>query len=363
MPRLVAVETDDGFVASLRRAWDRGDAVLPLDHRLPAPARERVLRQLRAGDPVEDGDALVVATSGSTGEPKGVVLTHEAVAASARAGNAALDVDPDTGDEWLACLPLSHLGGLGVVTKALLTGTPLVVHATFDAVAVARTAGEVAARGHRLLTTLVPTAFARIDPGLFRAIVLGGAPVPGELPANVVTSYGLTETCGGCVYGGRPFTDVEIRLDDDGQILVRGPVLLRAYRDGTDPKTAQGWLPTGDAGSIDPKGLLRVDGRLTDLIISGGENVWPAAIERVLRQHPRVGEVAVGGRPDPKWGERVVAWVIATRDSDPPSLDDLRSLVKAHLPAPAAPRELVLVDELPRTPSGKVRPPHLHEQG
>lgn len=357
MPRLVAVETDEGFVAGLRRAWDRGDAVLPLDHRLPAPARERVLRRLGAGDAVEDGDALVVATSGSTGEPKGVVLTHDAVGASARAGNAALGVDPGAGDEWLACLPLSHLGGLGVVTKALLTGTPLTVHAGFDATAVARTAADVAARGHRLLTTLVPTAFARVDPGLFRAIVLGGAPVPGELPANVVTSYGLTETCGGCVYDGRPFAGVETRIADDGQILVRGPVLLRGYRDGTDPKTVDGWLATGDAGSLDGEGRLRVDGRLTDLIITGGENVWPAAIEKVLRQHPRVGEVAVGGRPDPEWGERVVAWVIAVRDSDPPTLDDLRSLVKAHLPAPAAPRELVLVDDLPRTRSGKVRPP------
>ena len=356
MPRLVAVETDDGFVAGLRRAWDRGDAVLPLDHRLPAPARDRVLGRLRAGDPVEDGDALVVATSGTTGEPKGVVLTHAAVRASARAGNAALGVDPEAGDEWLACLPLSHLGGLGVVTKALLTGAPLTVHTAFDAVGVTRAAAEVAARGHRLLTTLVPTVFARIDPGLFRAIVLGGAPVPGELPPNVVTSYGLTETCGGCVYDGRPFAGVEIRLAGDGQILVRGPVLLRCYRDGTDPKTADGWLATGDAGSLDAEGRLRVDGRLTDLIISGGENVWPAAIERVLRRHPRVVEVAVGGRPDPEWGERVVAWVIAADDSDPPTLDDLRSLVKAHLPAPAAPRELVLVHDLPRTPSGKVRP-------
>ena len=140
----------------------------------------------------------------------------------------------------------------------------------------------------------------------------------------------------GVVYDGLPLAGVEIRLAGDGQIHVRGPVLLRAYRDGTDPKTPDGWLPTGDAGSLDDDGRLRVDGRLADLIVSGGENVWPAAIERVLRRHPRVGEVAVGGRPDPEWGERVVAWVIAAHAAEPPTLDDLRSLVKAHLPAPAA---------------------------
>jgi O-succinylbenzoic acid--CoA ligase len=340
VPRLVAVETDAGFVARLQRAWDAGDAVLPLDHRLPPARRAQVLERLREGEPVEAGDALVVATSGSTGEPKGVVLTHDAVRASAEAGNAALGVDP-AADHWLACLPLSHLGGLGVVTKALLTGIPLTVHAAFDARAV-----EDLARHERLLTTLVPTAYARVDPALFRAIVLGGAPVPGGLPTNVVTSYGLTETCGGCVYDGRAFPGVEIQLDGDGQILVRGPVTMRAYRDGTDPRQAEGWLPTGDAGSFDATGRLRVDGRLSDLIITGGENVWPAAVERVLQAHAQVGEVAVGARPDPEWGDRVVAWVVPTSAGDPPTLG-----------APAAPQELVLVDDLPRTGSGKVRPP------
>ena len=338
-------------MAALQRAWSAGDAVLPLDHRLPPPAREQVLERLRAGDAVDDGDALVVATSGSTGEPKGVILTHQAIRASAEAGNAALGVDPAS-DHWLACLPLSHLGGLGVVTKALLTGTRFTVHTAFDAAA-----SERLAREQRLLTTLVPTAYGRVDPSLFRAIVLGGAPVPGGLPANVVTSYGLTETSGGCVYDGRPFAGVDIRLDPEGQILVRGPLTLRAYRDGTDPKRADGWLPTGDAGSFDADDRLHVDGRLTELIISGGENVWPAAVERVLRMHAGVGEVAVGGRPDPEWGERVVAWVIPSRSEEPPTLDLMRALVKEQLGASAAPRELVLVDDLPRTRSGKVRPP------
>ena len=351
MPRLVAVETDAGFVAGLRRAWDAGDAVLPLDHRLPRPARDHILARLRAGDAVEDGDALVVATSGSTGEPKGVVLTHEAVGASARAGNAALGVNAAS-DHWLACLPLSHLGGLGVVTKALLTGTPLTVHTAFEAAAVERLA-----RRQRLLTTLVPTAYGRIDPSLFRAIVLGGAPVPGALPDNVVTSYGLTETCGGCVYDGRPFTGVEIRIDRRARSSSAARSRYAPIATAPTPRRAGGWLPTGDAGSLDDGGRLRVEGRLSDLIISGGENVWPAAVERVLRAHHGVAEVAVGGRPDPEWGDRVVAWVIASGAAEPPTLDDLRALVKEQLGAHAAPRELVLVEDLPRTRSGKVRPP------
>lgn len=336
-------------------AWDRGEAVAPLDHRLPPPARARTLAALRPDEDVEDGDALVVTTSGSRGDPKGVVLTHDALAASARAGSRLLGVDP-THDRWLACMPLAHMGGLGVVTRALITGTPLTVHDHFDAAAVA-----AAAAAGCTLTTLVPTAFARLaavcDPLAFRRIVVGGAPVPAGLPPNCVSSYGLTESGGGVVYDGVPFPGTEVRVDQNGQILLRGPTLLRCYRDGTDPRDPEGWLPTGDGGWLDPAGRLHVHGRIGDLIITGGENVWPAAVERVLRTHPGVAEVAVAGRPDPEWGQRVVAWVVPTDPGAPPVLDDLRAHVKEALPAYCAPRELVLVADLPRTPSGKVRAP------
>ncbi len=194
MPDLVALALPGGpaFVDALRRIWDRGDAMAPVDPRLPAPARAALLDALApgrlvddegehtvaGGRPVEPGDALVVATSGTTGTPRGVVLTHDAVAASARATSARLGVSE--GDTWLACLPLSHVGGLSVVTRAILTGTRLTVLPGFDATAV-----EGAARAGATLVSLVPTALLRIDASLFRVIVLGGsAPLPHGPPTR-----------------------------------------------------------------------------------------------------------------------------------------------------------------------------------
>ena len=350
MRRLIVAEArgTDAFVDTLRRAWDDGDAVFPLDPRLPGPARERVLAAARPHEPVDDGDALVVATSGTTGEPKAVVLTHDAVAASARATSARLGVDPAS-DRWLACLPLAHVGGLSVVTRALLTGTPLTVHEGFDAAAI-----EAAAAAGSTLVSLVATALRRVDASRFRTVVLGGSAMPDDLPPNAVTTYGMTETGSGVVYDGAPLDGVEVRVVD-GEVHLRAPMLLRSYRDGNDPKTPDGWYPTGDAGAWDAgAGRLRVFGRRGDLIITGGENVWPVAVERVIGALPSVREVAVVGRPDPEWGRRVVALVVAADPAAPPTLDAVRAAVRQELPAYAAPRELRLVDALPRTGSGKL---------
>ncbi len=170
----------------------------------------------------------------------------------------------------------------------------------------------------------------------------------------------MTETGSGVVYDGRALEGVELRLGDGttgafGEILVRGPMVMRCYRDGSDPRLPGDWLPTGDSGHLAPDGSLAVFGRMAEVIVSGGEKVWPAPVEGVLGRHPAVDQVAVWKRPDPEWGERVVAWVVLADPSRPPPLGELRDLVTAELSPWDAPRELVVVDRLPRTASGKVR--------
>lgn len=332
---------DQAFVDALRSAWDRGDAVLPLDPRLPPPARAAVEDALGAGRPVEQGDALVVATSGTTGAPKGVVLTIDAVAAAATAVSRRIDVDP-TLDHWLACIPLSHVGGLAVVTRALLTGTALTVLPAFDPDTDAT------------LVSLVPTLLDRADTSSFRVVLAGGSPDWRHRASNVVHTYGMTETGGGVVYDGVPLDGVDVRADPDGQLHLRGPMLLRCYRDGTDPRDGEGWLPTGDVGRVGADGRVEVWGRRSDLIVTGGENVWPDDVEQALRSHPGVAEVAVAGRADEEWGELVVAVVVPADPTAPPTLEALRAWVKERRPAFAAPRELVLAHHLPRTGGGKL---------
>ena len=344
MARLIAIDRPGGpeFVDELRSIWDAGDAAFPLDQRLSIAARTALCAAMRVGDEVETGDAIVVATSGSTGAPKGVVLTHAALAASADATSRRLDVSSD--DHWLACLPLSHVGGLSVVTRSLHTGTRLTVHPGFDAAAVMASGAT--------LVSLVSTALARIDPARFRTIVLGGSRPPPHRPSNTVTTYGMTETGSGVVYDGRPLDGVEVRIDPDGAISLHGPMLLRCYRDGDDPKDDDGWLATGDIGEWLDDGRLHVSGRRDDLIITGGENVWPDTVEGALRTHPAVDDVMVRGRPDGEWGQAVEAVVVATIGAQP-SLETLREHVKGTLPAFMAPKSLVLVGEIPRTALGK----------
>ncbi len=306
---------------------------------------EQGRHSLEGGIAIEDGDAVVIATSGTTGEPRCVVLTHAAVETSARITSAALGVT--AGDHWLACLPLAHIGGLSVVTRALLTGTRLTVHPMFNA--------DTAMDSGATLVSLVTAAMRRINTDKFRKILLGGGPVPAEKPSNAVATYGMTETGSGIVYDGYPLSGVQLRSDGDDIVSVKSPTLLRCYRDGTDPLDAGGWFKTGDAGRIGRDGKLTIEGRADELIITGGEKVWPQAVELVISAHPGIDAVVVTGESDDEWGQRVIATIEATGANV--HLDELRELVKEQLPAYCAPRELRIVEELPRTGSGKVRRP------
>jgi O-succinylbenzoic acid--CoA ligase len=351
----------EAFVAALDAAWERGDAVLPLDPSAPRAVTERLLAAMRPDDPgapLDAGIALVIATSGSTGEPKGAQLRHEALEASARATHARIGLEPH--DRWLSCLPWQHIGGLQVMLRARLLDIPLEIHERF--------AVEAVAASEATLVSLVPTQLVRLlDAGVdlrrFRVILLGGAAATPtlldrarEAGAPVVTTYGMSETSGGCVYDGRPLDEVEVSIADDGRIRVRGPVVMAGYRLRPDLSSqvlsGGGWLTTGDLGAIDKNGVLSVLGRADDVIVTGGENVAADAVAAVLASHPDLVEVVVTGVPDPQWGQRIVAVVVAGAGT-PPSLADLRELCAARLPLAAVPRALVVVDELPRLVSGK----------
>ncbi len=346
----------DAFVSRLQKAWDDGDAIFPLDQRLPAPARAQVLHSIAPtrivtedsetkwdGRRVETGDAVVVATSGTTGSPKGVVLTHSAIAASAFATSKRLNVKTD--DKWFACLPMSHVGGLSVVLRSIITGTRLHTASQFSVESYNKAADNGAT-----LVSLVATALQRVNPSRYRTIVLGGSRPPTDRPANTVTTYGMTETGSGVVYDGKPLDDVEIRIVD-GIIHLRAPMLLRAYRDETIPFTSDGWFRTGDIGSYDGT-TLTVNGREGDLIITGGENVWPEQVEDCLRNYDNILDVCVAGVPHPEWGQQVTAWIVVDSETTV-TLEEIREFVKETLPAHCAPRALRVVEEIPRTSLGK----------
>jgi O-succinylbenzoic acid--CoA ligase len=210
---------------------------------------------------------------------------------------------------------------------------------------------EQAAKDGATLVSLVSTALQRIDPTLFRTIVLGGSRQAAQLPPNCVTTYGLTETGSGVVYNGTSLRGVELEIRDS-IVYVKAPMLLRAYRDGSVPLDSNGWFRTGDRGSLSDIGVLQIEGREGDLIITGGENVWPEIVEDSLRDFESITDLCVAGVPDKEWGHSVHVWVVTEQVSSV-SLDALRGHVKQTLPAHCAPRHVHFVTEIPRTALGK----------
>jgi O-succinylbenzoic acid--CoA ligase len=354
-----------------------GPAVLPVDPRLPRDQVAGLLQTLRphtletitGTERLDPGDspalapetAVVIATSGSTGQPKGAELTAAALRASARASLGRLGAR--RGERWLSCLPPSHVSGLQVFVRSLLAGSVPVLAGRLDA------ATAAAAGGYYV--SLVPTQLRHLldEPdgpaalAAFRGILLGGAAVPGGLlaearaaGARVLTTYGMTETCGGCVYDGQPLDGVSVRIGPGGQIGLAGPVLFAGYRGRPDLTAAAmdgPWFVTSDLGELDGDGRLTVRGRADGVINTGGEKVAADDVAAVLAGCPGVRDAVVVSRPDPEWGELVTAVVVAADPAGPPSLAELRRCARGQLPDYAAPRALVLVPAIPLLRSGK----------
>jgi len=353
-------------------AWDAGEAVLPLDPSAPVATRDELLARLKpthvvegdgerhafpGGVPVAAGTAAVMVTSGTTGAPKGVELTYDGLDVMGRGYSTGLDATLD--DRWLACLPLHHVAALAIIGRAWVTGVPWTAHDTFDIAAVARSPRD---EGTTIMS-LVPTTLRRLlDAGAplheFRRVIVGGAPCPPALRARaeasgvtVVDAYGMTETWGGFALDGVPIAGADVRIGGDGEILVHGAMVMRGYRFAPDETAAaidDGWLHTGDIGTMHD-GVVTVIDREKDVIISGGVNVSPTRVESVLELHPAVGDVCVVGAPDDEWGERVVAVCVPASSNATPTLDELRAFARDHLAVAHLPRELRIVDSIPRS--------------
>ena len=332
---------------------------------------EAMLRALRVGSDIDDDVALVVTTSGTTGTPKGAMLTAAALTASASATHQRLG-GPGS---WLLALPAYHIAGLQVLVRSVLAGSAPVeldVTAGFD---VAELPSAVSRLGSgRRYTSLVAAQLAKAltDPAAaaalaeLDAVLIGGGPAPRPILDTaaaagiaVVRTYGMSETAGGCVYDGVPLDGVQLRILSDGRIAIGGATLAKGYRNPgnpgvPDPFAEPGWFYTDDLGTLAGSGVLTVLGRADDAISTGGLTVLPQPVEAALCTHPGVSDCAVFGLDDDRLGQRVVAAVVVTDGCAPPTLDTLRVAVTRTLDATAAPRELHIVDALPRRGIGKV---------
>lgn len=359
-----------------------GAMLVPLNPREPAPERRRQLEQVGARlvideplegdeaepvrvDPSPDDPHTVIFTSGTTGRARPVLLTHANHEASALAAAARLALGP--ADHWLSVLPLFHVGGLALVLRAAILGSAVEVHPSFD---VDRVHAALAGGGVTHVS-LVPTMLERLRragldgaPGL-ECLLLGGGTAPRDLlewavacGLPVVQTYGMTETAsqvatrtardaltGGGI-GARALPGVDLAVGPGEEVLVRGPMLAPAAR------SSEGWLRTGDRGRLDPQGRLTVEGRIGDVIVTGGEKVAPEEVEDALVSHPQVLEAAVVGVPDAEWGERVTAFLVL---AGPLEHGELIDHCKAALAPHKVPKAFHPVTQLPRTASGKLR--------
>ena len=350
------------FLPRLAEALGGAAPLVPLP--ASGPERHRLVA-LTADASVPVDVALVVPTSGSTGVPRLAMLSGSALTTSADATHEALGGP----GRWLLALPTTHIAGLQVLVRSLRSGLePAAVDATagFTASAFAEAvrAMDVAASEHPHYTALVPTQLQRLlDDGAgvealweLDAVLVGGAAASAALLARaadagvtVVRTYGMTETCGGCVYDGVPLTGVDLAIADDGRVRIAGTVLFDGYLGATEPALDDGWFTTSDLGTVE-NGVLRIHGRVDNVIVSGGVKVPAEAVERVLLDVDGVTAAVVVGVPDADWGERVVAVVSAASGID---VDTVREAGREVLPREWLPRLVLTVEALPMLPSGK----------
>ncbi|MBV9142875.1 MAG: AMP-binding protein [Pseudonocardiales bacterium] len=356
--------------AALHAMLAGGEAVAPLGPGQPIPPRDPGPGQ------------IVLGTSGSTGQPKWVQLSAAALSAAAVATHARLGGS----GRWLLALPAQHVAGVQVLVRAALAGTrPELVdlRGRFDPAAFGAAAQRLTTKGpasgpRRCYTALVPTQLARLldtDPHPltgFDAVLLGGAAAPEELLRRareagvaVVSSYGMTETAGGCVYDGWPLEGVQVRVNgtrvngtsaETGSVELAGPMLATGYLEApqeTAMAFRDGWFRTCDLGRLDGHGRLHVLGRADDMIVTGGLNVAPAEVEAVLLGLPGVAAACVVGLPDPDWGQRVTAVVIPSDPGRPPDPGALRAAAHRLLTGAQVPKEIILFDALPLRGIGK----------
>ena len=366
----LALAPGEDFVAALHGCLLLGAAAVPIDLRLGAAEREARMRGVAAtvegpidGPPLAsvarhraDAVATVMYTSGSTAAPKPVSLSYGNWLWNALGSAVARGLDVD--ERWLCPMPLAHVGGLSILLRSAIYGTTVVLPGRFDLEAAKRDLAD----GERRVTlvSLVPTMLSRLlDVGLqrpptLRWALLGGGPIPPALVARagaagvpVASTYGMTEACSQIATHGWPLTGVELRVAANGELLVRGPTVASGAL-GPD-----GWLHTGDLGALDERGRLSVLGRRSDTIVTGGENVAPAEVEAILLEHQAVADAAVHARPDPDWGERVVATVVLREGADT-SPEELLRYCTARLASFKVPKTVELTDALPRSPTGKL---------
>lgn len=355
-----------GLLPRLAELLDgRGDAVLPV----PADDADHahfLASELSADEPIADDVAVVISTSGTTGKPKGAMLTGQALTTSGTATATRLGGP----GQWLLALPPHHIAGMQVLLRSIQAGSdPVVLDVStgFSVPDFVRAVAEMT--GSRRYISLVATQLvkalgdAEASEALasFDAVLLGGGPLPATVAIRaaqarvpVVRTYGMSETCGGCVYDGVALDGVEVRIGPEGRISLGGATVAAGYRNIPEHKAfaEHGWFHTDDFGELD-EGRLRVLGRLDEAISTGGLTVVPQVVEAALGAHPLVAECAVFGVPDDRLGQRVAAAVVPSA-AGAPTLEDLREHVTAALDGTAAPRELHLLDELPRRGIGKL---------